>query len=185
MGAMEPEEVWKANEEKTAFVKGFPGWVREWEGVAGKRVEKVFPLAGRPGLVLLFHDRSFAVIPRPESEIADLLAGLMAVRPELEAERSAEYRELDRLTGREKELQRQSRLQKILGAVTHNMPEIPELKEALLKLLSRLYYRGSRRRFSDVGACSPLLSPTPRASHRQSRMPGYSPLAHFVRWEPD
>ena len=135
---MSVDEVWKANQEKVTFVKQFPGRVHTWDEVAGKKIEKVFSLPGRSGTILVFHDHTFVVVPRLDPDPADLLAGVMAARSELEAGNITQYQELDRLVQRERDLLRQARLEKILGAVTHNMPAIPELKEELLKLLSKL-----------------------------------------------
>ena len=135
---MSVDEVWKANQEKVAFVKQFPGRVHTWDEAAGKTIEKVISLPGRSGAILVLHDHTFVVVPRLDPDPADLLAGVMAARSELEAGNIIRYQELDRFVQRQKDLLRQARLEKILGAVTHNMPEIPELKEELLKLLSRL-----------------------------------------------
>ena len=135
---MSVDEVWKANQEKVAFVKQFPGRVQTWNEVAGKTIEKVISLPGRSGAILVFHDLSFVVVPRLDPDPADLLAGVMAARCELESGNITLYQELDRLVQRERKLLQQARLEKILGAVTHNMPAIPELKEELLKLLSKL-----------------------------------------------
>ena len=135
---MSVDEVWKANQEKVAFVKQFPGRVHTWDEVTGKTIEKVISLPGRLGAILVLHDHTFVVVPRLDPDPADLLAGVMAARSELEAGNITRYQELDRFVQRQKDLLRQARLEKILGAVTHNMPEIPELKEELLKLLSRL-----------------------------------------------
>lgn len=135
---MSTDAVWKANMEKVAFVKQFAGRLHTWDEAAGKKVEKVLALDGRSGSVVVFHDRTFLVVPKLEPEPADLLAALMTARTDLEAEHADLYAELDRLMLREKELLRRARLEKILGAVTHNLPAIPELKEELLKLLSKL-----------------------------------------------
>ncbi len=135
---MSADEVWKANREKVSFVKQFPGRLHTWDEVAGKKIEKVIALPGRSGSMLIFQDRSFAVVSKLEPEPADLLAGLLAARSELEPGNITIYQELDRFVQREKDLLRRARLEKIVGAVTHNMPAIPELKEELLKLLSKL-----------------------------------------------
>lgn len=133
---MQPEEVWKANEEKTDFIKKFPGRVKRWEEAVGRRLEKVVPLAGDSEAVLLFEDRSFALARALDPELPRLLAGLEAARGDLQPSHPEAYRELDRLVGREKEFQRRARMEKILSAVRHNMPELPELKDALRRLLS-------------------------------------------------
>jgi len=135
---MPSDEVWKANREKVAFVKQFPGRLHTWEEIVGKKIEKVIPVPSRPGSVIIFQDCSFVVVSPPDPEPADLLAGLLAARSDLEPRNVALYQELDGFVQREKDLLRRARLEKILGAVTHNMPAIPELKEELLKLLSKL-----------------------------------------------
>lgn len=135
---MSTEQAWKANMEKVAFVKTFPGRISPWEAMRGKTIEKVVFPEGRPGAVLLFTDLSFAVVPRMDEMIpepSDLLAGILAARPSYEASQPAAYVELDRLIAREKETQRLARLQKVLGAVRNNMAAIPELKDELRRLL--------------------------------------------------
>ena len=135
---MSVDVVWKANQEKVACVKQFPGRVHTWNEVAGKTIEKVISLQGRSGAILVFHDHTFGVVSKLDPDPAELLAGVMAARSELEAGNITQYQELDRLVQRERDLLRRARLEKILGAVTHNMSQIPELKEELLKLLSKL-----------------------------------------------
>jgi hypothetical protein len=135
---MSSDRVWKANQEKVAFVKQFPGRLHTWDDSLGKMIEKVIALPGRGGSVLVFQDRSFMVVAAPDPEPADLLAGLLAVRSDLEPQNRTFYQALDDFIAREKDLLRRARLEKILGAVTHNLPAIPELKEELLKLLSKL-----------------------------------------------
>lgn len=135
---MTGDEVWKANREKVRFVKDFPGRVRSWDEAAGKTIQKALSLPGRPGAMLLFEDGSYAAVPKLDPEPADMLAGLLAARLDLQAGREAAFRELDRLIERERDLLRRARLEKILGAVSNNMPAIPELKAELLKLLSKL-----------------------------------------------
>ncbi len=134
---MTGDEAWKANREKVSFVKSFPGRIQSWEETAGRTVKKAVALSGRSGFLLLFEDGSYVTVPKPDPEPGDLLAGLLAARADLEPGREDAYRELDRLVDREKDLLRRARLEKILGAVTNNMPAIPELKEELLKLLSK------------------------------------------------
>ncbi|MCI0527607.1 MAG: hypothetical protein L0Y56_09215 [Nitrospira sp.] len=135
---MSADEVWKANREKVSFVKQFPGRLHTWDEAAGKKIEKIIALPGRSGSMLIFQDCSFVVVSKLEPEPADLLAGLLTARSELEPGNITIYQELDRFVQREKDLLRRARLEKIMGAVTHNMPAIPELKEELLKLLSKL-----------------------------------------------
>jgi hypothetical protein len=135
---MSADEVWKANREKVDFVRQFPGRLHTWDESAGKKIEKVIALPGRSGSILIFQDRSFVVVSKLDPEPADLLAGLLAARPELESVSPTFYQELDSFIRREKDLLHRARLEKILGAVTHNMRSIPELKEELLKLLSKL-----------------------------------------------
>jgi len=43
---MAVEEKWKANLEKVAFMKQFPGLLGSWESLAGKTVTAVIPLKG-------------------------------------------------------------------------------------------------------------------------------------------
>jgi diglucosylglycerate octanoyltransferase len=135
---MSTDQVWRANQEKVAFVKQFPGRIQAWNELAGKQIEKAIPLPHRSSAILVCHDQSFVIVPRLDPDPAELLAGIVAARSDLESANAAAYQELDQLIQREKELLRRARLEKILGAVSNNMPAIPELKEELLKLLSKL-----------------------------------------------
>jgi hypothetical protein len=47
------EEKWKANMEKVAFMKQFPGLAFNWEQVTGKTIESVTPLPSKPGYATL------------------------------------------------------------------------------------------------------------------------------------
>ena len=46
---MAVEEKWKANLEKVAFMKQFPGLLGNWEALAGKTIKAVIPLKGKQG----------------------------------------------------------------------------------------------------------------------------------------
>jgi diglucosylglycerate octanoyltransferase len=135
---MSADEVWKANREKVAFAKQFPGRLQSWDQAAGKKVEKAVQIPGRSAAVLLFDDRTFAVAAQLDPDPADLIQGLLAARSDLQTIDPDLFRKLDGFVDREKELLRRARLEKILGAVTNNMQAIPELKDELLKLLSKL-----------------------------------------------
>ena len=50
---MPADEKWKANMEKVAFMKAFPGLLRHWEALAGKTVEAVTPLKSKAGAAAL------------------------------------------------------------------------------------------------------------------------------------
>jgi hypothetical protein len=135
---MTVEEKWQANREKVAFAKAFPGMASNWETLRGRIVEQVVPVGDHRGTLLIFSGGLFAVIPAGEQEPADLLLALQAGRPWLEPFHANAYRTLDELVARDRELQRKSRLEKLLSAVKNNYPNIPELKEELKKLLDEL-----------------------------------------------
>ena len=141
---MSVEEKWKANMEKVAWAKQFPGRLRTWAETVGRTVEAAVSWETQPGPVaglaaaVIFTDRMFLVAPGPEIEPAPLLAGLAAARSRLAAVYPEAYARLDQLTVSDRTLQRQARMEKILGAVRINMPEMPELKDRLLQLLKEL-----------------------------------------------
>jgi len=135
---MAVEEKWKANQEKVAFMKRFPGLTLTWDQVQGKTVEAVMPLSSKPGAaVLVFSDGSFTVVPPLEPEPWALGDGLGVARQALEPKHPAAYKEYDRLVRTDKEALRAARLEKILGAIQNNLGQIPELKDRLRQLVDK------------------------------------------------
>ncbi len=133
---MPVEEKWKANQEKVAFMKRFPGLAMGWEQVQGKTIEAVATLPSKPGAaVLVFSDGSFAVAPPLSPEPWELTEGLGAARRVLEGKHPKAYAEYDRLVRKDKEALRAARLEKILGAIQNNLEQIPELKDHLRRLV--------------------------------------------------
>ncbi|MEW6542141.1 MAG: hypothetical protein AB1411_00865 [Nitrospirota bacterium] len=134
---MPVEEKWKANQEKVAFMKRFPGLATSWEEVRGKAVTAVAGLPSRTGAaVLVFSDGSFAVAAPLAPEPWELTEALAAARPFLEATHSAAFAEYDRLVRQDREALRLARLEKIMGAIQNNLERIPELKERLRQLVN-------------------------------------------------
>src|SRR5438094_753086 len=91
---MPVEEKWKANQEKVAFMKRFPGLTLTWDQVHGKTVEAVTPLSSKPGAaVLVFSDGSFTVAPPLEPQPWELGDGLGVARSVLEPRHPEAYKE--------------------------------------------------------------------------------------------
>lgn len=133
---MPVEEKWKANLEKVAFMKRFPGLATAWEEVRGKTIEAVLPLPSKPGAaVVVFSDKSFAVVPPIAPEPWQLTEGLGAARRLLEPAHQEAFAEYDRLVRQDQEALRHARLEKILGAIQNNLEPIPELKDRLRQLV--------------------------------------------------
>lgn len=118
--------------DKQEFVRQFPGLITPAD-TTGKTVEQVAEVAAVH--LLLFTDGTFLVTPPPHGSVEELLALLLAARPVLEAAQPAAYAELDRLIEAEREAMRLARMEKVLGAVETNLPQIPELREELRRLL--------------------------------------------------
>lgn len=131
------EQKWAANEEKTAFIKTFPGLFLTWSKSIGKKVIKVIPLKDGTGSVLMMEDGAFTVAGRIDPTIHQIFEGIQSLRPELVSRFVQAYRELDEKVALDKEMTRKARLEKILGAIQNNMAEIPELKEEISKFLKR------------------------------------------------
>lgn len=129
----DPNEKWEANREKVAFARAFPGRLASWADAVGRTVEAVVPSGN--DAVVLFADGAFLIAPNQDPEPAALLAALAAARPRLAARHGEAFGALDRLTDRDRELTRRAKLNNILGAIRHNAAEIPELKEAVRRLL--------------------------------------------------
>jgi hypothetical protein len=133
---MATEDKWKANLDKVAFMKQFPGLLGSWEALKGKTVEAVIPLRGKQGAAaIICSDGTFTVAPPMVTEPYELGETLTVGRSLLEPKHTDAYREYDRLATKDKEALRQARLEKIIGAIENNLEQIPELKERLKALV--------------------------------------------------
>lgn len=131
------EEKWKANMEKVAFMKRFPGLTESWERVQGRTIEVVTPLPSKPGAAtLVFTDGSFVVAPPLDPQPHELGESLRTARPMLEPKHRDAYREYDRLAKKDRDALKAARLEKIVGAIQNNLDQIPELKDRLRQLVS-------------------------------------------------
>jgi diglucosylglycerate octanoyltransferase len=133
---MAVEEKWKANQEKVAFTKQFPGLTLDWRALEGKTVQAVVPLTGRQGAaVVVFTDGSFAVVPPLAPEPWELGQALVDARGHLEPLHHTAYVEYDRLAKKDQDALKSARLEKIVGAIQNNLQHIPELKDRLRELV--------------------------------------------------
>ena len=133
---MPADDKWKANMEKVAFMKAFPGLLRHWEALAGKTVEAVAPLKSKAGAAaLICTDGAFVVLPPLPTEPCELGEALQAGRSYLEPKHPEAYIGYDQLLKKDKDAQRTARLENILGAIRNNMEQIPELKDRLKDLV--------------------------------------------------
>jgi hypothetical protein len=133
---MATEDKWKANLEKVAFMKQFPGLLGNWEALTGKTVEAVIPLKGKQGAAaIICKDGTFTVAPPMMTEPYELGETLTVGRPLLEPKHATAYVEYDRLVTKDKDALKTARLEKIIGAIENNLEQIPELKERLKALV--------------------------------------------------
>jgi hypothetical protein len=133
---MPTEDKWKANQEKVAFTKQFPGLTLDWKTCEGKTVQAVIPLTGKQGAaVVVFTDGSFTVVPPLAPEPWELGQALVNARAQLEPKHKAAYVEYDRLAQKDKDALKSARLEKIVGAIQNNLEQIPELKDRLKELV--------------------------------------------------
>lgn len=133
---MPTEDKWKANLEKVAFMKRFPGLIGNWEALAGKSIETVIMLKCRQGgAAIVFTDGTFTIAPPMATEPYELGEALDAARPFLEATHREAYAEYDRLVKKDREALKSARLEKIVGAIQNNLEQIPELKDRLKALV--------------------------------------------------
>lgn len=133
---MPTEDKWKANMEKVAFTKHFPGLTLNWTLCEGKTIERMIPLSGKPGTsVIVFTDGSFTVAPPLAPEPWELGQALLDARQHLEPKHREAYQEYDRLAMQDREALRSARLEKIIGAIQNNLEQIPELKNRLKELV--------------------------------------------------
>jgi len=133
---MSVEEKWKANLEKVAFMKQFPGLLGTWGALVGKTVEVVIPLKGKQGAaVLVCSDGTFTIVPLMAPEPYQLGEALVVARAVLEPVHQAAYVEYDRLVKKDKDALKSARVEKILGAIHNNLEQFPELKDRLKELV--------------------------------------------------
>jgi diglucosylglycerate octanoyltransferase len=133
---MAVEEKWKANLEKVAFMKQFPGLLGHWEALTGKTIKAVIPLKAKQGAaVLVCTDGTFAIVPAMASEPYELGEALTVARTLLEPAHQAAYVEYDRLVKKDKDALKSARVEKILGAIHNNLEQHPELKDRLRELV--------------------------------------------------
>ncbi|MEC4888472.1 MAG: transcription factor IIS helical bundle-like domain-containing protein [Nitrospira sp.] len=133
---MAVEEKWKANQEKVAFTKQFPGLTLDWHTCQGKTIQAVVPLTGKQGAaVVVFTDGSFTVVPPLTPEPWELGQALVDARTQLEPKHPEAYVEYDRLVKKDREALKSARVEKIMGAIQNNLEQIPELKDRLKELV--------------------------------------------------
>ncbi|HMS82858.1 MAG TPA: hypothetical protein PKD12_04345 [Nitrospira sp.] len=122
--------------EKVAFTQRFPGLLLDWQSCAGKTIQAVVPLTGKPGAaVIVFTDATYTTVPPLAPEPWALGQALVDARVLLEPSHPAAYAEYDRLVKRDKDALKSARVEKILGAIHNNVEQIPELKDRLKALV--------------------------------------------------
>ncbi|MGD9852183.1 MAG: hypothetical protein AB7T38_13030 [Nitrospirales bacterium] len=133
---MTPQDKWKANQEKVAFVKSFPGLASTWVQAHGLTVETSIPFPDqKPYTALIFSQGHFGVCSPLQDEPQLLTMGLHLVRPVLEKTQPEGFKEYDRLHALDQETGRQVRLENIINAIANNVASIPELKSRIRDLV--------------------------------------------------
>jgi len=133
---MPADDKWKANMEKVAYMKTFPGLLGAWDQLIGKTVETVLPLTSKSGsAAIICTDGSFLVAPLLRPEPYELGEALQRGRAHLEPKHPEAYAGYDQLLKKDKEAQRTARLENILGAIRNNAEQLPELKDRLTELI--------------------------------------------------
>ncbi len=131
------EAKWKANQEKVAFLKQFPGLLLSWEEIAGHTVTSVTPIEQSDAKVLLLENGSFAIVPPLAQEPRQLRDGIIAVQTHLRVLYPDAYRQYEALAQRDREATRVARMGNILGAIHNNVDDIPELKDRIRTLVEK------------------------------------------------
>ena len=132
---MPADEKWKANMEKVAFLKAFPGFLHNWEarGENGRSRDAAQEQGGggSRGLYRRLIDRR----PGADGRTVRIRRGPASSRRYLEPKHREAYAGYDQLVKKDKDAQRSARLENILGAIRNNMEQIPELKDRLKELV--------------------------------------------------
>lgn len=131
------EAKWKANQEKVAFLKQFPGLLRSWDEATGRTVTSVTTIKHSDAKVLMLDNGTFAIVPPLAPEPKQLRDGIEAAETRLRDLYPDAYREYEALAQRDREATRTARLENILGAIHNNMDDIPELKDRIRSLVKQ------------------------------------------------
>ena len=131
------EAKWKANQEKVAFLKQFPGLLRSWDEVVGHTVTSVTSIKQSETTVLMLNNGSFVIVPPLAPEPKRLRDGITAVQPHLRSLYPDAYRKYEALAQRDEEATRAARLENILGAIRNNVEHIPDLKDRIRSLVKK------------------------------------------------
>ena len=131
------EAKWKANQEKVAFLKQFPGLLRSWDEIAGRTVTSLTAIEQSDAKVLMLDNGTFAIVPPLTPEPKELRDGITAVATHLRDLYPEAYREYEALAQRDREATRTARLENILGAIHNNLNDIPELKDRIRSLVKQ------------------------------------------------
>ena len=135
---MKPNDKWKANQDKVALLKSFPGLLASWENSRGLTLEYTVPFPDKkPYTSLVFSNGRFGISSPLVQEPQLLTSGLQLVRPHLENRYPDSFQEYDRLHAVDQEIGRQLRLENILNAIDHNVASLPELKSRIRDLVRR------------------------------------------------
>ncbi len=131
------EAKWKANQEKVAFLKQFPGLLHAWDEVTGRTVTSVTAIDQSDAKVLMLDNGTFVIVPPLKPEPKELRDGITAVATRLRDLYPEAYREYEALAQRDRDATRTARLENILGAIHNNLDDIPELKDRIRSLVKQ------------------------------------------------
>ncbi len=131
------EAKWKANQEKVAFLKQFPGLLRSWDEMAGHTITSVTSIEQSEAKVLILDNGSFAIVPPLAPEPQQLRDGITVVQTHIRTRYPNAYREYEALVQRDREATRMARMENILGAIHNNLKDIPELKDRIRSLVKK------------------------------------------------
>jgi len=131
------EAKWKANQEKVAFLKQFPGLLRSWDETTGRTVMSVTAIEHSEAQVLMLDNGTFAIVPPLATEPKQLRDGIESAKARLRDLYPDAYREYEALAQRDREATRTARLENILGAIHNNLDDIPELKDRIQSLVKQ------------------------------------------------
>lgn len=126
---------WKANQEKVAFLKQFPGLLHSWDDMVGQTVASVTPIERDAGTVLTLTNGTFAIVPPLAPEPKQLRDGVTTARARLEPLYPDAYAEYDVLAQRDERATQTARMENIVGAIHNNLERIPELQDRIRSLV--------------------------------------------------
>lgn len=129
----------RANAELVEFAKNFTGLQTDIASLVGKEIISVIDIPTTNSKILIFSDKSFIIHNALQIAPKDIILGLNELLScNMELPYTQDFMRYQELLQKDYELTKMARTENILGAITNNIKQIPELHSLIPELLSEL-----------------------------------------------